>query len=437
MFVGAVAGQVDKHQVFGAGALGQGLHGTAQAFAGRHRAVGDMVAVVDQADLPAGAETAGQQVADIVGLAQEHALLAVAGHHQGVQLDRRGGRRHGGEGAIEQAALGQYPDLQGIGQQLAVGIAYAQAIGPGPGLHRAIGEHQGALPVIAVVVEATDVEAAIAEVQTPFTGKAPVTELPDVMAAVHAGQFAFAAEGAFAEFAGPHIAVGVFVAALAVELVLLEVADVHVAFGTVEGAVAFQLAIDEVTAELVAAVVVALAFTVGFAVGEQSLVLTAIRQLQATEAGILVVLEFAAIGHLPLFEGAFAVAPALLEAADVGVGRRGQGALAIEQALLELPFIDLAVAAVPFALAMPLALVELPGVPTAVGVVHPALALQQPIDHIPAITPAVRQPCVGRQQGFAVAASGEQQGQSKGNDWAHSGIRIIERRVCRSGGSYT
>jgi hypothetical protein len=60
MFMGAVAGQVDKHQIFGAGALGQGLHGAAQAFAGRHRAVGDMVAVVDQADLPAGAEAAAQ-----------------------------------------------------------------------------------------------------------------------------------------------------------------------------------------------------------------------------------------------------------------------------------------------------------------------------------------------------------------------------------------
>ena len=130
-------------------------------------------------------------------------------------------------------------------------------------------------------------------------------------------------------------------------------------------------------AELVAAVVVALAFAIRLAVGELALVLAAVRQLQATEAGILVVLEFAAIGHLALFEGAFAVASTVLEAAHIVAACRGQAALAIEQALLELAFIDFAIAAMPLALAVPLAIFEIPCVPTAVRVVDAALALQQ------------------------------------------------------------
>ena len=135
--------------------------------------------------------------------------------------------------------------------------------------------------------------------------------------------------------------------------------------------------------------------------------------------------------------GAFAVALTLFETADVAVARRGQAALAVEQALLELAFIDLAVAAMPFALAVPLAFIELARVPTAIGVIHPALALQQAIDHIATVTTAIGQPRIGRQQRFAVAARGEQQDKSKGSEWAHSGIRIIERRVCRSCEIYT
>ncbi|MNR43419.1 hypothetical protein D3C85_1620390 [compost metagenome] len=87
--------------------------------------------------------------------------------------------------------------------------------------------------------------------------------------------------------------------------------------------------------------------------------------------------------------------------------------MAVEQALIEQPAVDLAVAAVPFALTMPLALVELPGVPAAVRVVDTALALQQAIDQITAIASAVRQASVWRQRGFAVAASGEHQGQGE------------------------
>ncbi|MNE63738.1 hypothetical protein D3C80_1591080 [compost metagenome] len=85
----------------------------------------------------------------------------------------------------------------------------------------------------------------------------------------------------------------------------------------------------------------------------------------------------------------------------------------MEQALVEAATVDLAVAAVPFALTMPLALVELAGVPAAVRVVDATLALQQPIDQIAPIPTAIGQACVRRQQRFAVAACGEQQGQCK------------------------
>jgi len=359
-------------------------------------------------------------------------LFAVAGHRQGVQLHGRGGGGHGGKGSIEQMPLGQHADLQWVRQQCAVRVTHAHAVDPGTGLHRAVGEDQRAAALIVVAVEAADVEAAVGQVQAAFAGKAPIAEIADVVAAIHADQFALTAERAFLELADPHVAVSVFIAALAVELVLLELTDIDVAVGAVEGAVALQLAIDEATTELIAAVVVALAFAIRLAVGELALVLAAVGQLQAAETGILIVFEFAAIGHLPLFEGAFAVAPTVAEPADILAGCGGQAALSIEQTLLELAFIDFAVAAMPLALAVPLAFVERAGVPTAVGVVHTALALQQAVDHIAPIAAAVGQARIGRQQRFAVSASGEQQGKGKGGEWAHSGIRIFERRVCRS-----
>jgi len=408
VFVGAVAGQVDEHQVFRPAAFGQGLHRAAQAFTGGQGAVGDMVAVVDQANLSTGTEAGGEQVADVIGFAQEHALLTVAGQCEGIQLDGGGGGGHGGKGGIQQAALGQYAGLQRIGEQLAVGVPHAHAVDPGAGLHGAIGEHQRATALVVVAVEAANIETAIGEVQATFAAEAPIAELADVVAAIHADQFALAAQGAFLELADPHVAVGIFIATLAVELVLLELADIDVAIGAVERAVAFQLSIDEVAAELVAAVIVALAFAIGLAMGELALVLAAVGQLQATQAGVLVVHEFAAIGHLPLFEGAFAVASTVLETADILAAGRGQAALAVEQPLLELAFIDFAIAAMPFARAVPLAFVELPGVPAAVGVVHAALALQQAIDHIATVATAIGQARIGRQQRFAVSASGEQ-----------------------------
>ncbi|MNF73965.1 hypothetical protein D3C84_559850 [compost metagenome] len=89
MFAGAVAGQVDEDQVFRATALGQGKRGAAQVFPGGHRPVAEVVAMIDQADLAVGAEAAGEHVADVVGLTQEHALLAITAQCQAVQLDRR------------------------------------------------------------------------------------------------------------------------------------------------------------------------------------------------------------------------------------------------------------------------------------------------------------------------------------------------------------
>lgn len=85
----------------------------------------------------------------------------------------------------------------------------------------------------------------------------------------------------------------------------------------------------------------------------------------------------------------------------------------MEQALLELAAIDLAIAAMPFPGAVPLAFVELPGVPAAIGVVDAPLALQQPVHQVAAIAAAVGQARVGRQRRFAVATGGEQQGQSQ------------------------
>ncbi|MDT4842631.1 hypothetical protein FQZ97_765430 [compost metagenome] len=80
----AVAGQVDKDQVLRSAAIGQRLYRTGQAFAGGQWAIGDMVAVVGQGDAAAGGEAFAEQLGDVVGLAQKHALLAVAGQGQGV-----------------------------------------------------------------------------------------------------------------------------------------------------------------------------------------------------------------------------------------------------------------------------------------------------------------------------------------------------------------
>ena len=78
LIVGAVAGQVDEHQVLGAGALGEGAHGAADALPSGQRAVGQVIAMVDQADHATGAEALAEHVGHVVDLAKEHALLAIA-----------------------------------------------------------------------------------------------------------------------------------------------------------------------------------------------------------------------------------------------------------------------------------------------------------------------------------------------------------------------
>ncbi len=111
-----------------------------------------------------------------------------------------------------------------------------------------------------------------------------------------------------------------------------------------------------------------------------------------------VVLEFAPVGHTGFLEGAFAVAPAQFEAAGVAAVMERQGALAVEQAVLELALVDLAITAVPLAIAMPLTIDELAGIPTATRVVDAPLALQQTVDHFPTVAATVRQTGVWRQQ---------------------------------------
>ena len=116
MFTGAVAGQVDENQVFGAAAFSQGHGGAAHVFPGGHRAIDEVVAMVHQADLAKGAEAAGEHVGDVVGFAQEHALLAIAAEGQGVQLDGRSRGRHIAECVLQQAALGQQAEFEAVGE---------------------------------------------------------------------------------------------------------------------------------------------------------------------------------------------------------------------------------------------------------------------------------------------------------------------------------
>ncbi|MNH29461.1 hypothetical protein D3C79_896930 [compost metagenome] len=114
VLVAAMAGQVDEQQVFGAATLGQGLRRPGKVLAGGQRAVIQMVAVIDQRDLAYRAKAALEQVADIVGFAQKHALLAVAGKGQAVQFDFRRRGRHFGQGLFQQATLIEQGQLQWI-----------------------------------------------------------------------------------------------------------------------------------------------------------------------------------------------------------------------------------------------------------------------------------------------------------------------------------
>ncbi|MNX84071.1 hypothetical protein D3C86_1158540 [compost metagenome] len=116
VFTGAVAGQVDENQVFRTAAFGQRQGSAAQVFPGSHRAVGEVVTMVHQADLAKGAKTGGEHVGDVVGFAQKHALLAITPQGQRIQLHRRRRVWNVGQRCVEQAALGQQAELQGVGQ---------------------------------------------------------------------------------------------------------------------------------------------------------------------------------------------------------------------------------------------------------------------------------------------------------------------------------
>ncbi|MNZ69711.1 hypothetical protein D3C78_880210 [compost metagenome] len=243
------------------------------------------------------------------------------------------------------------------------------------------------------------------------------------MAAVGADQLAFAIECAVLELTDPDIAFAALVAAPAFQAIVTKGTDVLVAFGAVEGATAFELAVNKMATELVTTGVTANTFAIGFAAGEQALVLTAIVQLQLPGAIVLVVFELAAIHQAVFFQGAFTLPATELEATGIAAARCIQGALAVKQALLELAAVYLAIAAMPLALTVPLAIVEIAGVPAAIGVVDTSLTLQQAIDHLAPEAAAIGQAGVRWGQWLAIATGGEQQGQGKGDEWAHGGVR--------------
>ncbi len=89
----AVAGEIEKDQVFFTAAFGQRANRSGQVLPGRQRAVGQMVAVVDQAYLAMGGEALGEQLLYVIGFAHEHVLPAIARHGQRIKVLGRAGRR--------------------------------------------------------------------------------------------------------------------------------------------------------------------------------------------------------------------------------------------------------------------------------------------------------------------------------------------------------
>ena len=109
-----MAGEVDEHQVFGAAALCQGGGGAGQVLACGHGACGHVVAVVDQRDLATRAKAHLEHVADVVGFAQEYALLAIAGHYQAIQLDRWRRAWYPSQCLVQQPALVEQSQVQWV-----------------------------------------------------------------------------------------------------------------------------------------------------------------------------------------------------------------------------------------------------------------------------------------------------------------------------------
>ena len=192
-----------------------------------------------------------------------------------------------------------------------------------------------------------------------------------------------------------------------------------------------EQAVDEVATELIAAGIAADAGAVGFAFGEQALVAAAVGQLQFAGAFVLVVGELAAVGLVVLLEGAFAVAPAMLESARVVATGCGQIAQAMEQAFGELTSVDLAITAVPLALAMPLAVEESAGVPTPIGVVDAPFALQQAVDHLPSVAAPSGRRASGGDKGSPSPQAASSRIKVKGSSARMADSGQTMRRVCR------
>jgi hypothetical protein len=74
--------------------------------------------MVDQANLAKRTETAGEHVGNVIGFAQENALLAVATEGQGVELDCRGRGRHVAQCVIEQRPWASKPSSSVSGSSL-------------------------------------------------------------------------------------------------------------------------------------------------------------------------------------------------------------------------------------------------------------------------------------------------------------------------------
>ncbi|MNH31706.1 hypothetical protein D3C79_920980 [compost metagenome] len=119
-------------------------------------------------------------------------MLAVAGHYQAVQLDRRRGVRYPRQRVFEQVALVEQGQVQRVGQQRALFVAHAYAVDPGAALDLAVGQGQSALAVVGIVFEATGVLAAVSQLQAALARQVPVDETALVVAAITAEQFALA-----------------------------------------------------------------------------------------------------------------------------------------------------------------------------------------------------------------------------------------------------
>src|SRR5690606_11149149 len=349
----AVAGEVHEQQVFRAAAFGQCLDGPCQVLAGGQRPVSEVVAMVDQADLAVGGKALGQQPRDVVGLTEEHALLAVTGKGQAVQLGGRGRSGQGGDGPVEQRALFQQGDLQRVRQRLAIFVVGAPALVPGATLQGAIAQGQLPLPIETTLPELAHIAATIGEVQAALAVIAPVLEPAAAVAAVAVHVLASASQPAFLEAADPGIAFGILVAALDMKLIVLEQAAVPRAIMPGARARTFEQTAFEVAAVLSLGVATG-AFALRQALDELAVVDDSIFLPQGAVTVIEAVAKCALVAHALLVVAALAVEAALaelpFEATAIG---EAETPLAVEQAVAEFAFVAVAGGPQPESLAVP------------------------------------------------------------------------------------